>query len=74
MPTPDNKLAVCFGKQFSLRKFRYFQPSRLPKRDLILHEKNSLPISLPDMHMNGLMVIAVEEKYVAVFSKDSGHD
>jgi hypothetical protein len=26
------------------------------------------------MHMNGLMVIAVEEKYVAVFSKDSGHD
>jgi hypothetical protein len=24
--------------------------------------------------MNGLMVIAVEEKYVAVFFKDSGHD
>ena len=26
------------------------------------------------MHMNWLMVIAVEEKYVAVFFKDSRHD
>jgi hypothetical protein len=73
MPTPDNKLAIFLGKRFSFRQFRYFQPLRFPKENLTVHEKNSLPISLPDMHMNRLMVVAIEEKYETVFFEDSGH-
>jgi hypothetical protein len=44
----------------------------IAKKNLILHEKNSFPVSLSDMHVNGFMVIAVEEKSVAVFLEDSG--
>jgi len=73
MPAPNNKLTIRFCKRFSFSEFRYLQSFRLPQKDFIFHEKNSLTSSLPHVHVNGLMIIAVKEKYVSVFLEDSGH-
>jgi hypothetical protein len=53
MPTPYDELTIFLCNRFSLSEFCDIQAFGFPKKNFIFHEKNSLSISLPNMHMEG---------------------
>ena len=73
MPFLDNKLTILTGKCLGFLELAGFHAHSLSERDVRFDFKNSFATPIANMHVDGSMIIAVEEKTEAVSGENSGH-
>ena len=72
MPLLNYQLFICFRKFFGFGQFAEFESLRFAQFDLFFHIKHRFATAVADMNMNWVVLVAVKEKPVSVFSKIVG--
>jgi hypothetical protein len=69
----DYKGAVLTHQLLGPAELLDLETNGFSQLDGVLHHEHSFPITLPDVHMDGPMIVAVEEEPKSVFCEYGGH-
>jgi hypothetical protein len=73
MPLLDNNLFVLFRKFLRSCEVPNLHPGRLPELDQILYVENRFTVTLSDVDVNWLVIIAVKNKSESFLFKNKRH-
>lgn len=69
MPLLNNKLSMRVRKLLGFRQFSHLQSLGLPQLHASLHFKDSLTSTMPDVDVDGTVLVAVEKELVEGVTK-----